>query len=208
MDILHPYMQKKIVTQNISHDPCLDNFKNPKKSLMSKSNIEPNISSSYNKDTLIIVHWNANSLNKKQDEFKMFIFSQNIDICIVTETKIGKNTAIDLSGFFESYNILKYYRKNEAGAGGIFMFFKKDLNYFEINDFKKYNIEQIAIKLLFNNKLYLIIGLYNPPNKLLPKEFFYRLSNEYENFLIVSDLNSKTTSIGCKSKNKSGIILE
>jgi exonuclease III len=175
---------------------------------MSKSNIKPNNSSSYNKDTLKIVHWNANSLKNKLDEFKMFIFSQNIDICIVTETKIGKNTAIDLSGFFESYNILTYYRKNEAGAGGIFMFIKKDLNYFEINDFKKYNIEQIAIKLLFNNKLYVIIGLYNPPNKLLPKELFYRLSNEYENFLIVGDLNSKTTSIGCKSKNKSGIILD
>ena len=73
---------------------------------MNNSNIELTDSSNFNKDTLKIVHWNANSLKNKLDEFKMFIFSQKIDICIVIENKIGKNTEIDLRDFFEFYNIL------------------------------------------------------------------------------------------------------
>ena len=42
---------------------------------------------------LKIVQWNANSINNKIEEFKMFMLEQNIDICIVTETKLGNNTS-------------------------------------------------------------------------------------------------------------------
>jgi len=63
-----------------------------------------------------IVHWNCNSINNKQDEFKLFIQKHKPEIILLNETKINDfNANIFFNQIFE-YQFLHKQRcaKNVA----------------------------------------------------------------------------------------------
>ena len=51
-------------------------------------------------------------------------------------------------------------------------------------------------------------SFYSPPGDLIPYEFFIEYFEQKKNLFLVSDLNSKTHSLGCKSNDSSGKVLE
>jgi exonuclease III len=174
-----------------------------------QSIIKTNVQNQLGKiNKLKIVHWNANSISNKKEELKIFLKNQNVDICVVSETKLGKNSIFDFSDFEKDYNILIKFRQNKGGAGGIAVFIKNKLSYSEIKDYDSYNVEQISFKLFHQRKEYFIMGIYNPPDQLLCSKLIKEIDKNYTNYIITGDLNSKSSSIGCKTTNKNGKILE
>jgi hypothetical protein len=155
-----------------------------------------------------LVHWNACGISTKQTEFEIFLINQDIDVCVVSETKWGRNSTIAFDKIDQQYNIIHKFRKNSGGAGGISMFVKKELNYLEINDFEEHKIEYICVKIFIRSKEYVVFGLYNPPNTNLPVELLKTISRAYSNCIFPGDLNCRSISIGCRLTNKNGTLLE
>jgi hypothetical protein len=74
--------------------------------------------------------------------------------------------------------------------------------------FDNLNIEVLGIKIKFGKEDIMIISYYNPPDKMLSKELFTVIQDLKINYILLGDLNSKLTSIGCNKDNRNGIFLE
>jgi exonuclease III len=159
-------------------------------------------------DKIILVHWNAHFITNKLKLFEHFLYEKQIDICIVTETNINENTAIDLSNLQLKYELLFKNRIRKKG-GGVMVCINKNLNFFEIKLPNQFNeIEIVALKIIINKVEYIIVGIYNPPQAQLQKDLFIFLEQNYGNVIIMGDLNSKHLSIGCRKENTNGKVLE
>ncbi len=90
----------------------------------------------------------------------------------------------------------------KGGAGGISIFIKKYLNFIEINNFDHFGTEHVYVKLFVGANKFVVYGLYNPPQKLLQLKLFNELQMLHANCILMGDLNSRTTSIGCMVTNK------
>jgi exonuclease III len=71
-----------------------------------------------NQSKLKIVHWNCNSINNKQEEFKYFIYKHKPDIITLNETKINDFNGNIIFNKFKDYNFLHKQRNMQNGAGG------------------------------------------------------------------------------------------
>ncbi|KAH0546720.1 hypothetical protein KQX54_014177 [Cotesia glomerata] len=58
-----------------------------------------------NNDLLTLGHWNANGLTEKWTELKNFIFTHNIDVMLVNETKLTKRNSAVSQDMLLSYRI-------------------------------------------------------------------------------------------------------
>ena len=53
-----------------------------------------------------------------------------------------------------------------------------------------------------------LISYYSPPNKTISFETINYLSNLDDPFIIVGDLNAKTPTVGCRTYDESGKVLD
>jgi exonuclease III len=111
-----------------------------------------------------IVHWNCNSINNKQDEFKLFIQKHKPEIILLNETKINDfNANIFFNQIFE-YQFLHKQRCAKNGAGGVAILIKRGINFSLSSIFDHLNIELLAINVKINNKNIQVVSYYNPPD--------------------------------------------
>ena len=162
-----------------------------------------------NKKSLNLIHWNANSLNNKKREFDQFILNDlNPDIVSVNETKLSDFRANMLLNY-ENYNIINKSRhQNKNGAGGIAILLKKNINFIQIVDNAFNELEIIVINIFIKNITLTLVSYYNAPHLNLNIRILEQLNTRYQNLIILGDLNSKAMSLGCKSTNANGILLE
>jgi exonuclease III len=166
------------------------------------------LSNTANKDFIKMIHWNAHSINNKWNLFEYFMHKENIDICVLTETHLNDNTAIDITNLQLKYDFIFRNRVGKKG-GGVMICVNKSIIFAECEIPSSLNdIEVIIVKLFLNKTEYHLVGLYNPPRTVISKTFFSYLEQTYENVILMGDLNSKTLSIGCKKENSNGKVLE
>ena len=111
-----------------------------------------------NPKKIIIGHLNINSLRNKID-FVKDIFKNNIDILLISETKL--DPSFPLNQF--SINGFKFFRKDrDRNGGGLILYINEDIACKAVN-IDTMSSEYIAIELMLKNKKWLLIGLYNPP---------------------------------------------
>ena len=92
---------------------------------MSKNNEKPH-NNTNNKFNLI--NWNANSLNNKIDEFKLFCIKLNPQIISINETKMNEfmtNYILNV----ENYTTVHLARNERNGAGGVALFIRNDIKF-------------------------------------------------------------------------------
>ena len=94
----------------------------------------------------------CNSINKKLEEFKDFLFKFNPDIVLLNETKL--NDFIDNVSFsvLVNYDYLHKQRSSKNGSGGGFILIKKEIKFEIINIFDSLNLEILSIKIHKNKK--------------------------------------------------------
>jgi len=79
-----------------------------------------------------IVTWNVNGLTKHSQEIKTFIFSQNIDILLVSETHFTNKSYCRVPG----YTLYHIMHSDGKAYGGTALIIKSNIKHYEINKFQ------------------------------------------------------------------------
>ena len=112
---------------------------------------------------VIIATLNINSIRAKFDQLK-FIIKDNIDILILTETKID-NSFPDSQFIIEGFS--KPYRLDRnAHGGGILIYVREDIPSKQLNKHMfAEDIEGIFVEINLRKCKWLLFGTYHPPNQ-------------------------------------------
>jgi hypothetical protein len=155
-----------------------------------------------------LIHWNCNSLNNKIEEFKSFCFKFNPEIISLNETKMSEFNAKYILNI-NNYTTIHRSRNNDKnGAGGVALLIRNDIKFSESSLLESLNQELIAINTINNGKETCIIAYYNPPNLKIDEKIFDILKNESTEYIIMGDLNAKSTLWGADKNNENGDILD
>ena len=164
----------------------------------------------------LIAQLNVNSIRNKFEQLKLIV-NKNIDILVITETKIDNSypsSQFEIDGF----NIPFRLNRDEHG-GGILIYVKENIpckllkNHGLISNF-----EGIFFEINLGKNKWLIFGGYNPKKENI--EYFLdtlssNLNNKldkYDSFLLIGDFNSQITEKDieyfCKIYNLCNLIKE
>ena len=155
-----------------------------------------------------LVHWICNSLYNKLEEFKLFCKTFSPNIVSLNETKMSEfraNYTIDI----ENYTIVHKARHyNINGGGGVALSISNNIKFYESRIFEPLYIEICAIICNINEKEICIVSYYNPPNEQIQLKVFDILQSEKLEFIIMGDLNARSTLWGADKNNLNGDILD
>ena len=142
---------------------------------------------------IVVGYININSIRNKLDNLSMMI-SDNIDILIITETKI--DSSFTSSQFqIEGYKIPFRLDISER-SGGILVYVKDNLITKELKVTLKHDIQAVYFELNLRKYKWLIVTIYRPPQQDL-KYFVEQLSyildqyQCYENVVVIGDFNAE-----------------
>ena len=187
------------------------NNKNNFNNVNSSNNFEINrqeLEINKNVDSRInIMHWNCNSLNNKIDEFKKFCSKYKPHIISLNETKMGVFNANYLLQIDNYITIHKARSNDKNGGGGVALLIQKDIKYSVNGLFDSLNLEICAITLQINNMEVNLVSYYNPPNLQIYKTLFEILNRSKNQFIVMGDLNAKSTQWNASANNQNGEIL-
>ena len=158
-----------------------------------------------NPKNIILGHLNINSLRNKIESVKE-IFNNNIDILLLSETKLDESfpsNMFSMEGF-------RMFRKDRNQTGGGLIFYVNENIACRVIDLNITDIEVIAIEVIFKNIRWILLGLYKPPSTN-DKVFLEQLNKalnkateKYDCFILVGDFNM---TISCyKSKTNPSCI--
>ena len=159
-------------------------------------------------EKLKIVHWNCFKLDvNKLAELRKFIDEIKPDILSIQEVKLNQEQA-NLYLRFDSYSVhYKPRSLNPTKGGGVAVLISDSIINSRIGGLNE-NLELVGVKIETQNLDFNFFSYYEPKGnnlKLSEIEGILRLSSQ---LILVGDLNSKTLSIGCKSENSNGKVLE
>ncbi|CAG5084925.1 Similar to RTase: Probable RNA-directed DNA polymerase from transposon BS (Drosophila melanogaster) [Cotesia congregata] len=166
-----------------------------------------------NHNNLKIAAINVNSIGKlkRRCDLQMFIDRYEIDICLISETKLNEKHRVQLS----NHQLVRTDRPNSTKGGGTAIAIHNKIKFLVIHYPNLSNnkvIEFTAIKIKSNSKTNLIIiSIYAiqftgykfiQELKKLMKDFNLDSSNNY--YIIAGDFNSRNTSWGDTKSNERG----
>jgi hypothetical protein len=143
--------------------------------------------------------WNGNGILGKLGELKVFLKMHDVDIMLITETKLLKTDKIQI----ESYNLIRKERNTDTRGGGVAILVKRGIPYIKAQ-LTANEIECTAIKL--SNKIVIAV-VYNRPCNKYKIESIRKIYNTHNNIIIGGDLNSKHIDWGHNSNKTNGITL-
>lgn len=137
---------------------------------------------------LKIVTWNANGILSKLPIFEVFLNSQDIDICLLTETHLTNNNNFIL----KNYNIYNAICPGNTARGGSSLIIKNTIDHFDFGKIESTDI-QMSIVQINSTKQKLNVGVvYCSPSCSIKKEIFKSLFLELnERFILGGDFNAK-----------------
>ena len=148
-----------------------------------------------NINRLIIGHLNINSLRNKIEALKSVI-NGNIDILVITETKIDQSFPI-CQFFIEGYSP-PFQLDRDVNGGGVIIYVKEDIPVKLLKDHATpKNVDGIFQEMNLKKYKWFLFGGYNPSkdnvlnfvNDIGPVIAHYM--PKYDNFLILGDFNSE-----------------
>ena len=143
---------------------------------------------------LIIGHLNINSIRNKFEALKLLLHG-NIDIFVVSETKIDESFPISQFAIDGFTTPIRRDRNNEGG--GLLIYIREDIPCKVLKNHLPNNVEGLFVELNLRNKKWLLFGGYNP-NKENISYFLNHISKDldtlignYDNLLLIGDFNSQ-----------------
>lgn len=101
------------------------------------------------------IAFNSNSLRNKIAEIRQIAKTRNLEIILLTETKLQEKHKIRIKCY------IYIYKNKTSRGGGVAMFMKENIKYRDMNLPNQIKSEVIAIKLLESNTV--IVSIYRPP---------------------------------------------
>ena len=97
-----------------------------------------------------IISWNANGLFKHQLELQMILETENIDICLISETHFTNESCIK----FKGYKFYHTTHPSNTARGGSAIIMKENLPH---NESQHYRCEEMQVtNIILNCKKYLL----------------------------------------------------
>lgn len=142
---------------------------------------------------LKVLSWNANGITNKINELTLIIDKYNIDIALIQETLLNKDT--------KAPKISNYISLMNPHHRGLITYIKRSLTFHQS---KNTDISQITI---IDNKIK-IVNSYIPPRHKLKTEDLDEIINfpPYK-MLMYGDLNSKHQFWNCHTNNANGNLI-
>ena len=169
-----------------------------------------------NVNRLVIGQLNINSLRNKMEALKLII-GQNIDILIITETKLDETfpkAQFYIDGYAPPFRI-----DCSRHSGGVIIYVRGDIPANELTDHQSpTNLEGSFFEINLKNRKWLVFGGYNHDKQNInnfvaqvgPIMDFYM--SKYENFLLLGDFNSQVSeraiSEFCETYNLTNLVKE
>jgi len=109
---------------------------------------------------------NANGLAKHSQEIKTFIFSQNINILLISKTHFTNKSYCRISGYTMYYIM---YSDNKAHGETAFII-RSDIKCYEIGKFQREFLQATSMVVEDRNDCITISATYSPPKHTIKKE--------------------------------------
>lgn len=156
-------------------------------------------------DYLNIIQWNAQSLSSNKHAFTYFLYNNDIHIALISETWLKPEKQFNIKGYkIERLDI-------GSNHNGVAILIKNNLNYIRLNTLHDDSLQNIAIRLQFNNEEISIVSFYSPTSAASQNFTYTHINNLIDSLpkplLLAGDFNAHHTMWGCTSNNGRGTTL-
>ena len=141
----------------------------------------------------IILNWNARSLRAKKIELGEFLYAQNIDVGVITETRLTPSICFSITG----YTTIRLDRTNSSG-GGVAILLRKGMRYSCLPHPGTKIIEAVGVELETSSGNIRIYAVYCPRQcrprngeSNLFKCDLAKLTRSRSKFVVCGDLNAR-----------------
>jgi exonuclease III len=119
---------------------------------------------------LSIILWNANGLKKHANELYYLLHNKNIDLALISEIHLTKNTNFKING----YKIIHADHPDGTAHAGAAILIKSSIVYTELQIINKPHQQAANISINFNNCIPITISsVYLPPPQTTNTTQFY-----------------------------------
>lgn len=152
-----------------------------------------------NPPSINIMHWNAEGVSNKKDEFENFLHQNSISICCIQETHLQEGKPFKIRGY-------QVFRSDRVGRkkGGVMTLVRNNLNASETKRYME-EAEYIEVKVTTKETVLNIVNFYCPNDKQLSLDTI-RVPDS--GFLITGDFNSQSQSWGYNTMDPRGEEIE
>lgn len=137
---------------------------------------------------------------KRKNLLMIFLKENNVDICLLQETKLDNSIRF----FIPNYFIIR--NDDIRGRSGTAIIIRNNIR-FKDSILYKDIFQSISCRIFFNNKWHSISSVYFPPRPNVDWEVFRRFFVTHKNRLMGGDFNAKHSTFGDQSFNHYGILL-
>lgn len=155
-------------------------------------------------EKLKIVTWNANGLWQKLGEIEMFMHEKDIDICLISETHIKKESNTKINGFLDYHAI----HPSKKARGGASLYIKECIEHSLGLKVEVESMQVISVQVSTQNVSLNVSSIYCPPRCKIDKEEFINLLKLLKpNFIVGGDFNAKHSFWGSRCISQKGRML-
>jgi len=148
------------------------------------------------KTELIVVHWNAEGVQRKKSELQAFLHSNKVDIACVQETHLNANIRFFIRGY-ESFRC----DRPTGHKGGVMTLVKHGIPATQTSDLSNGETEHITIKVFLPDEGLTVTNCYSPPTSKLHLQTFEQPAEKH---LFVGDLNCHSPAWGYPNTDAKG----
>lgn len=152
--------------------------------------------------SLRIAIWNANGLTQRLEELELFLNTEKIDICLISETHFTSSSYVSI----RRYTCYHTIHPAERARGGSAIFIRDNINHHEELKIEKESMQVTTVTVKFgHHNTCNISAIYCPPRYNLKKEDYINLFQKLgSNFIIGGDFNAKNTFWGSRLTSPKG----
>lgn len=146
--------------------------------------------------------WNANGLQQHQHELQVVLDTENIDVCLISESHFTKQSYIK----FKGYRVYHALHPNNSASGGSTVIIKENIHHYEQIKYEEYEMQVVGVKIKTTRyDEVTIAAIYSPPRYAIKKEQYTELLTRLGNrFIIGGDFNAKNTYWGSRLTTTKG----
>ena len=152
--------------------------------------------------TLKILNWNANGLQNHIPELEIFLNTERIDICLISESHLTRTSYALIKGF-KCYHAI---HPSGKARGGATIYVRNNIKHYEYTKIEFEYAQIITIKVQLNSyKTLSVAAIYCPPKYNLKKDdYITMLQTLGISFIIGGDFNAKNTFWGSRLTSPKG----
>ena len=146
-------------------------------------------------NTLKVMLWNANGVQKHKKELEILLNSKKIDVCLVAETHFTKESYFKIQ-FFETYHTT---HPMNCARGGSAVIIRSNIKHQEEEKISTDMFQATTVSIHMNGSLLSLVALYSPPRHNIKAEHYKKLFHQIgERFIIGGAFNAKHSHWGSR----------